>query len=65
MKFLIIIALIFLFALLIRTVIKKKINSFFQSFIPKQEGEVKKDEVLYSKDDVVVLKGEAGKEEGR
>ena len=64
MRFLIIISIIFLFELLIRNVIKKKVNTFFQSFIPKQEGEEKKDEVIYNKDDVVVLRGEGKKEKG-
>ena len=46
--------------------IKKKFNSFMQNFIPQQETHTAKksdDEVVYNRDDVVVLKGDAGKKQ--
>ncbi|ROL61918.1 hypothetical protein D9V86_03320 [Bacteroidetes/Chlorobi group bacterium ChocPot_Mid] len=61
-KFLIIIGIIFLVILLIIKIVRKKIENIIQQFVPKQQSQSKDtiaNEVLYEKDDVVVLKGEA------
>ena len=67
-KFLIIISIIFLVILLIVKAIRKKLEHIFQQFVPKQGQSATKDtsvnEVLYEKDDVVVLRGERKKEKG-
>ena len=44
--------------------IRKKIDSFFQAFTPKREAKPE-EEVLYSKDDVVVMKGESKSDDRR
>jgi len=66
MKFLIIVGLIFIFALLIINSVKKAIGKFISGFAASS-GSTKSnqpaDEVLFSKDDVVVLKGEAGEQQ--
>lgn len=61
-KFLIIIGTIFLVILLAIKIIRKKIENIIQQIIPKQQSHHKDasaNEVLYEKDDIVVLKGEA------
>ncbi|MFP4528328.1 MAG: hypothetical protein ACLFQX_07240 [Candidatus Kapaibacterium sp.] len=66
-KFLLILLVIFALAILGLTFIYKKIRGFFEMFSPSEErrGKTQKrertDDVVYDRDDVVVLKGEAGK----
>jgi|GEM_PF-2573294 len=66
-KFLIIIGVIFLIILLVMKIIRKKFENFIQQFAPKQPGSSKDtptNEVIYNKDDVVVLRGEGKREKG-
>jgi len=66
-KLLIILGIIFVVILLIVSAIRKKLENIFQQFVPKQPGSTKGssvDEVLYEKDDVVVLRGEGNREKG-
>jgi hypothetical protein len=63
-KFLIVLGIFIIILLTVVIRIKKKLNSFLQNFIPRQETHTPKksdDEVVYNRDDVVVLKGDAGK----
>jgi FtsZ-interacting cell division protein ZipA len=67
MKFFIYLGLIIIIILLVTSWARKKINRFVQSFIPNQNQDKKNkhDEVLYDKDNVVVMRGESKKgEEG-
>lgn len=62
-KFLIIVGVLFLIVLFIINMIKKSIRSFVEGFSAPSAKKRKNDrheEVLYKKDDVVVLKGDAG-----
>ncbi len=67
-KLLIILGIIFVVILLVVSAIRKKLEKIFQQFVPNQGQPSKKDasvdEVLYEKDDVVVLRGEGKKEKG-
>ncbi len=58
-KFLIFLGVLFIIFLTVIIRIKKKINKFFQNFAPKQESSKPIEEILYNKDDIVVLKGDA------
>lgn len=61
-RFLIIIGVIFLIILLVMRIIRKKFENFVNQFVPKQQNPSNNstaNQVLYDKDDVVVLKGEA------
>lgn len=64
-KFLIVIGILFIILLTIVIRIKKKLNAFLQNFVPtknqQQDKEYSNEEVLYQKDEIVVLKGEAKK----
>ncbi|MFH1050637.1 MAG: hypothetical protein V1779_06855 [bacterium] len=61
-KLLIILGIIFLVILLAVSAVRKKLEKIFQQFVPNQgessTNDASVEEVLYEKDDVVVLRGE-------
>jgi hypothetical protein len=65
-RLLIILAVITLVLLYVLKRIRIKINNFFQAFVPEQKDNViEKDEVIYSKDNIVVLKGESSDKQNK
>ena len=67
LKLLFILLLIGLIASYLIKGVKKKINNMFSPFKPQNpnDRQEKQDEVIYSKDDVVVLKGDAKKNDNQ
>lgn len=65
MKILLILLIIILLVIIVSSLITKWLRKLFAPFDPKERSKATRraenGEVLYNKDDIVVLKGEAGK----